>query len=106
MSDIVSKVSLQELCAQEGVTETIVIEVVEHGIAEPLAGNDFNDWIFKCGSVHWMKKAIRLHHDLDIDWVSIAMVIDLLQQKEALLKENEHLKKQLHRFVNDVTDLG
>jgi chaperone modulatory protein CbpM len=105
MSDIVLEVSLQELCIQEGITETMVIEVVEHGIAEPLIGNDINDWVFELNSVHWMKKAIRLYHDLDIDWVSIAIVIDLLQQKDVLLRENERLKMQLDRFVNDVTDL-
>jgi chaperone modulatory protein CbpM len=99
MPDIVLKISLQELCAQEGITETMVIEVVEHGIAEPLAGNELSDWIFESNSVHWMKKAIRLYHDLDIDWVSIAMVIDLLQQKDDLIRENERLKKQLERFV-------
>ncbi|MBU2966634.1 chaperone modulator CbpM [Amphritea sp. 2_MG-2023] len=105
MSDIVLKVSLQELCVQEGITETMVLEVVEHGIAEPFAGQDVNDWIFELNSVHWMKKAIRLYHDLDIDWVSVAIVIDLLKQKDALLRENACLKNQLDRFVSDVTDL-
>ena len=105
MSDIVLKVSLQELCVQEGITETMVLEVVEHGIAEPFAGQDVNDWIFELNSVHWMKKAIRLYHDLDIDWVSIAIVIDLLKQKDALLRENACLKNQLDRFVSDVTEL-
>jgi chaperone modulatory protein CbpM len=104
MSDIVLKVSLDELCAQEGITDVMVVEVVEHGIAEPLAGDDASNWIFESSSVHWMKKAIRLYHDLDIDWVSIAMVIDLLQQKESLLRENERLKIQLDRFINDGVD--
>ncbi|MBL7002564.1 MAG: chaperone modulator CbpM [Gammaproteobacteria bacterium] len=98
MSDIVFKISLQELCEQEGITETIVFKVVEHGIAEPLEGND---WMFESSSVHWMKKAIRLYHDLDIDWVSIAMIIDLLQQNDALLRKNERLKNQLNRFINN-----
>lgn len=105
MSDILLKVSLHELCTQEGITETIVVEVVEHGIVEPLEGKDFNDWVFESSSVHWMKKAIRLYHDLDIDWVSIAMVIDLLQQKDSLLRENECLKTQIGRFVTDASDL-
>ncbi|RTE65793.1 chaperone modulatory protein CbpM [Amphritea opalescens] len=105
MSDIMLKVSLQELCVQEGITETMVIEVVEHGIAEPFAGQDVNDWMFELNSVHWMKKAIRLYHDLDIDWVSIAIVIDLLKQKDLLLRENARLRNQLDRFVSDVADL-
>ncbi|MDO6563148.1 chaperone modulator CbpM [Amphritea sp. 1_MG-2023] len=105
MSDIVLKVSLQELCVQEGITETMLIEVVEHGIVEPYEGQDSDEWMFELSSVHWMKKAIRLYHDLDIDWVSIAIVIDLLKQKDALLRENECLKKQLERFVSDTADI-
>lgn len=100
MSDIMLKVSVQELCVQEGINETMLIEVVEHGIAEPLVGYGLHDWMFELNSVHWMKKAIRLHHDLEIDWVSVALVIDLLKQKDSLLRENQCLKMQLDRFVN------
>lgn len=101
MSEMILKISLQELCIQEGINESLVVEVVEHGIAEPLEGTCCNDWVFESTSVHWMKKAIRLYHDLDIDWVSIALVIDLLQQKDALVRENERLKCQLERFIDE-----
>ena len=67
MSNIVLRVSVQELSAQEGIDESLVVEVVEHGIAEPLLDNNFDGWEFELSSVHWMKKAIRLYHDLDID---------------------------------------
>jgi chaperone modulatory protein CbpM len=105
MPDIVLNISLQELCTQEGINETMVIEVVEHGIAEPLSGDNCNDWMFESSSVHWMKKAIRLYHDLDIDWVSIALVIDLLQQNDALIRDNKRLSNQLNRFINGQADL-
>ena len=101
MPDIMLQVSLQELCEQEGITETMVVAVVEHGITQPLAGDEFNEWVFESSSVHWMKKAIRLYHDLELDWVSVAMLIDLLQQRDDLQRENERLKIQLDRFVNN-----
>lgn len=91
-------ISLQELCQCEGLTEQIIIEVVDHGIAQPVAGNNVIDWVFDATSVHWLRKAVRLHYDLEIDWIAVAMVVDLLQKNEALQRENECNKQQLKRF--------
>ena len=70
MTDIVLGVSLHELCQCEGLTEQLIIEVVDHGIAQPVAGNNVVDWVFDTSSVHWLQKAVRLHYDLEIDWIS------------------------------------
>jgi chaperone modulatory protein CbpM len=99
MMDTVLCVSFQELCQCEGLTEQIVIEVVDHGIAQPVAGNSVFDWVFDATSVHWLRKAVRLHYDLEIDWVAVATVVDLLQKNEALQRENDCYKQQLQRFL-------
>ena len=96
--DTVLSISLQELCQCEGLTEQIIIEVVNHGIAQPVAGSNVVDWVFDATSVHWLRKAVRLHYDLEIDWIAVAMVVDLLQKNEALQRENECHKQQLKRF--------
>lgn len=93
------KITVSELCEAESMDETLIVQVVEYGIAEPLAGESCQDWIFDTTNVHWLKKAVRLYHELEIDWVAVAMVIELLKQKEALLKENQHLQEQLQRFL-------
>jgi chaperone modulatory protein CbpM len=98
MMDTVLSISLHELCQYEGLTEQIIIEVVDHGIAQPVAGNNVIDWVFDATSVHWLQKAVRLHYDLEIDWIAVAMVVDLLQKNEALQRENECNKQQLKRF--------
>jgi len=100
MTDIVLGVSLHELCQCEGLTEQLIIEVVDHGIALPAAGNNVVDWVFDASSVHWLQKAVRLHYDLEIDWIAVAMVIDLLQKNEALRRENECMERQLKRFLD------
>lgn len=99
MTDILLNISFNELCQLEEITEQIIIDVVDHGIAEPIEGEEATDWIFESSSVHWLKKAIRLHRDLDIDWIAVAMVIDLLQENECLQKETKLLKNQLRRFL-------
>jgi chaperone modulatory protein CbpM len=49
--------------------------------------------------VHWLRKAVRLHSDLDIDWVAVAMVIDLLRRNEELERRNQCFEQQLKRFL-------
>ena len=107
MSESLFSISFYELCQLEGIESQLVIEIVEYGIVIPLnksiekASED--KWLFDTGSIHWLKKALRLHQDLEIDWVAVAMVIDLMQQKEALQKENEAYQRQLKRFIKDDT---
>lgn len=99
MTEILLQISFTELCQFEEITEQIIIDVVDHGIAKPVAGEAFSEWIFASSSVHWMRKAIRLHRDLEIDWVAVAMVIELLQKNEVLQQENQCLKGQFTRFL-------
>lgn len=98
MSDTLLIISFEELCEAEQISQALVNEVIDYGIAEPISGNSSHDWIFDTGSVHWLKKAIRLNRELEIDWVAVAMIIDLLKQKEALQAKNEYLQRRLARF--------
>lgn len=99
MTEMVLEVTVHELCQYDILTHKIIFEIVEHGIASPIEGNELVDWVFDINSVHWLRKAARLHLDLEVDWIAVAMVIDLLQQKEALEKQSEHYKQQLQRFL-------
>ena len=100
MADIVLSVSLHELCQYEWLNEQLIVEVVDHGIAQPIAGNSVIDWVFDATSVHWLQKAVRLHYDLEIDWIAVSMVIDLLQKNEALRREQECIEQRLKRFLD------
>ncbi|PIE42741.1 MAG: chaperone modulatory protein CbpM [Gammaproteobacteria bacterium] len=99
MTDISFSLQLNELCQLERIEPELVIELVEYGIAEPVKGDKTTDWMFDITTVHWIKKAVRLHRDLEIDWIAVALVIDLMQQKECLERENERVHYQLKRFI-------
>ena len=99
MTELVLSISVQELCQCEEFTEQLIIEVVDHGIAKPVEGKEVVDWVFDTTSVHWLRKAVRLHDDLEIDWIAVAMVIDLLRQNESLQKQNQRFEQQLRRFL-------
>jgi chaperone modulatory protein CbpM len=91
--------ALDELCLSIGIHQDTIIEVVEYGIATPLEGNTLSEWVFDLESAHWIKKAIKLNQQLQIDWVATAMVIELMRQKQQLENENTQLKTRLNRLL-------
>lgn len=99
MTSTVLRMSIQEVCACERVSRQWLVSIVEHDIVTPVAGASEEEWLFDIGSVAWARKAIRLRRDLELDWVAVAMVVDLLQQQERLQQENRHLQQRLQRFL-------
>jgi chaperone modulatory protein CbpM len=93
------RVTVSEICEKEGLSRTTLSELVEYEIARPLAGSSAEDWQFDATGAHWMKRAARLRRDLDIDWITVAAIIDLLRQREELAQENQCLRQQLERFL-------
>jgi chaperone modulatory protein CbpM len=91
--------ALDELCLSMGINQEVIIEVVEYGIAKPLEGDTLSEWVFDLESAHWIKKAIKLNQQLQIDWLATAMVIELMRKKQQLEKENTQLKARLSRFI-------
>lgn len=104
MSETLMIISYDELCQIEGIESELIVEIVEYGIVEPIekviTTTSEDQWFFEASSVYWIKKALRLHADLEIDWIAVAMVIDLMRQKEALKKENELIQRRLTRLTD------
>ncbi|GAA0859312.1 chaperone modulator CbpM [Aliiglaciecola litoralis] len=98
MTDTMLIISFAELCQSEQLNQEVIIDVVEYGIAQPISGNHAQEWIFDTGSVHWLKKAVRLHYELEIDWVAVAVIVDLLKQQETLKSKIETLQNRLERY--------
>lgn len=99
MAATVIQITVSELCEREHLSRPVVVQLVQYDIAQPLAGSSIEDWVFDVTSAHWMKRAIRLQRDLDIDWVAVAMLIDLLRERELLSQENRSLRQRLGRFL-------
>ncbi|MBA6411897.1 chaperone modulatory protein CbpM [Parahaliea sp. F7430] len=99
MTSSILHISVRELCEHEGISEQQVTTIVEYGIARPLRGRNARDWEFDTASAGWMQKALRLRRDLELDWVATAMLIDLLQQRDQLHRDNRNLRQQLQRFL-------
>lgn len=84
-SDIVDALSLQELCRFCQAEETWVMELVEHGVLEP-KGNTRGNWRFVGTSIVRAKKARRLNRDLGVNTAGIALVLDLLEERDEIMR--------------------
>ena len=101
MATTLLRITVSELCEQEGLSHSRLVEMVQYDIARPVAGTSLEDWVFDATSAHWLKKALRLQRDLDLDWVAVAMLVDLLRERERLDQENRQLRQRLGRFLSD-----
>lgn len=99
MTSTMIRITVSELCEREEVSRSVLMQLVEYDIANPYAGSSVEDWVFEVSSVSWMKRAIRLQRDLDIDWMAVAVLIDLLREREQLCQENDRLRQRLGRFL-------
>ena len=98
---MVIHLSFSELSQTVRLSEDVLMEVIEHGILDPVSGADRDDWQFAGDIVTVLQKAVRLHQDLEINWQGIALVLELLEQRDELLLENTMLRQRLSRFVSE-----
>lgn len=101
MKEVSMRMSARELCQCEGVSRQVVITLVEYEVAEPVSGASVDDWYFDVDSVHWLRKALRLRRDLELEWVAVAMVVELLRTRERLERDNQRLQQRLSRLLHD-----
>lgn len=94
-------ISLEELCQSVSINEELMVELIEHGIVTPVAGELPQEWLFNVNAVSVANKAKRIQHDLVMDWADIPLVLSLLEEIDELRAENNNLKQRLRRFQED-----
>lgn len=75
--------TLAQLCRACQLPAEQVYTLVEEGIVEPL-GRDPARWRFRGIAVHRVRRAVRLERDLGLNTAGIALVLELLDEVEAL----------------------
>ncbi len=100
MSDHTVELNLNDMCNAIELPKQTFFKLVEHGILEP-KGKDPAEWSFDLTMVSIAKRANRLHQDLQLNWAAVAIVIELIEEREQLQTENEALNQRLKRFLQD-----
>jgi len=93
-------VDMQEFCQVVDMPVAYVMEIVEHGIVEP-QGKRPDEWLFDTYSLSVAKRAVKLHHELELEWDGVALALNLLDELEQVRAENRMLKQRLGRFLLD-----
>ncbi|MCV3271483.1 chaperone modulator CbpM [Roseobacter sinensis] len=82
---VLDTLTLPDLCRFCQVDQAWVIDLVEHGVLEP-RGSTAETWHFQGKSIVRAKKASRLRRDLGINVAGVALVLDLLEERDAALR--------------------
>jgi chaperone modulatory protein CbpM len=82
------RLSLRELCDACAVHAEFITDLVNEGVIEP-SGIDHSHWVFSGVSLHRIRAAKRLQHDLGINLAGVALALELLD-------EMQQLRAQLH----------
>ncbi|MCV2891896.1 chaperone modulator CbpM [Lentibacter sp. XHP0401] len=91
--EIVTPLSLLDLCRICGSPADWVIELVEEGILEP-EGASQTVWRFESTCITRVRKVQRLQTDLHLNIAGVALVLSLVE-------ENAGLKRRLQLLEND-----
>ena len=89
--ELLGSLTSVELCRFCDADETWVTELVEHGVLEP-EGQSFREWHFRGTNIVRAKKARRLQRDFGINMAGVAMVLDLLNEREQLMRSLHRLQ--------------
>jgi chaperone modulatory protein CbpM len=92
--DVLAFCSLDDLCRRTRLDERFVVECVEHGVAH-VAGQEALAWRFSMTAILRLQKAWRLHRDLELQVSNLALVLDLLEERDQLLQEIADLRGRL-----------
>jgi len=77
-------VELSEICV---VDSTVLIQMIEVGILEPQQKKPVLQ--FDSHALKRVQKALRLHHDLAVNWEGLSLVLDLLEEIQELEQQLE-----------------
>ncbi|MBJ9974760.1 chaperone modulatory protein CbpM [Pseudomonas sp. S75] len=97
-STLIVRLDMPTLCQEADLTAECVIEIVEHGIVEP-SGRTPDDWLFDDHAPVKVKRAVKLHQELELEWEGVALALELLEEVQQLRSENSMLRQRLGRFV-------
>jgi len=94
LMDEKSSVSFTELCKLHYFSETWLIELVEHGLFQPVA-QPIEQTNFDCQMLHRLHAAFRLQRDLELNVSGTVLVMELLDQLETLQAKLQVLQRQI-----------
>jgi chaperone modulatory protein CbpM len=86
------ELSMQELCTACELSEQQVVELVEHGVIDPVGGEPAK-WRFVAVSLRRVRITRNLQRDLGVNTPGAALALELLEELEELRARLRRLEK-------------
>ena len=83
---MIETLSLSELTMFCDVNAEWVVTLVEHGVVAPVT-QAAPEWEFTPPHIARARKASRLMRDLGLNFAGVALVLDLIEERDALLRK-------------------
>jgi chaperone modulatory protein CbpM len=77
----------EEICVHLGISQEVLELCLRWEVIEPPETAEEGVLLFADSAVERIRRGIRLHHDLGINWPGVAVVLDLLERVEALERQ-------------------
>ena len=74
----------EEICAQLGIGQELLKVCLRWEIIYPSETSPEGEALFSDEAIERLSRALRLHHDLGINWAGVSVALDLLDRIEAL----------------------
>ncbi|PJI84308.1 chaperone modulatory protein CbpM [Yoonia maricola] len=84
--EMVETLSLSELTVFCDANTDLVITLVDHGVVTPVA-QSAPEWEFTPPHIARARKAARLMRDLGLNVAGVALVLDLIEERDALARK-------------------
>jgi hypothetical protein len=84
-----------EVCLHLGISDDILELCLRWEVIEPPQRDDAGVAFFPEPSVERIRRGVRLHRDLGINWSGVAVVLALLDRIEALERERDNRLQEL-----------
>lgn len=89
--------TVTELCRVCRIEHSYVVELVSHGIIEPLEDSS-SDWRFDATEAARTRSARRLHRDLELNLEGVALALELMDRNRYLRERVRYLEQLIERL--------
>lgn len=92
-TEVIETLTLSELSVFCRTQSDWIVALVDYGVVEP-AGQSADDWQFRPMDIARARKAARLAHDLGLNLAGVALVLDLIEERDALARRLAQIDAQ------------
>lgn len=87
-------ISEEEVCLRVGIGRDILQDCLQwEVIAQPIV-NEEGFHLYPSDVVHRLKRGLRIHRDLGVNWVGVGIILDLMDRLEELERRVQELVEE------------